>query len=95
MSETRLKLKVLKELKNRYPYAWVYKAADRFRSGIPDILMCYKGAFIAIELKTSAGVATKLQLHELDMIVRAGGNSRVCRSVREVVEFIEAIDLYM
>ena len=76
-------------LKKTYSKAWVYKTSDRFRSGIPDIIICYKGRFLAIELKTVKNDATKLQRHELNKIIESGGSAVVCRSVKEVKSFME------
>ena len=83
-SEKRLKEKVLRMLKSEFRDAWVYKTSDRWRSGIPDILICHKGCFVATELKAGRYKATKLQRYVLEMIRRAGGRAAVCRSVDEV-----------
>jgi hypothetical protein len=46
--------------------------------GIPDILMCVNGTFVAIELKKDAkSRPTKLQSHVLGLIKRAGGHATV------------------
>ena len=84
LSETRLKEKVLAALKKEYRDAWVYKTADRWKSGIPDILVCRGGRFFAIELKVGNNKATRLQEHVLKKIQSAGGRVAVCRSVDEV-----------
>ncbi len=43
------------------------------RSGIPDILACVNGSFIGIELKSSRGIPSALQLRSLRDIDKAGG----------------------
>ena len=43
------------------------------RSGIPDIIGCYNGLFVAIECKAGKGKATALQERELIAICNAGG----------------------
>jgi len=65
------------------------------RRGIPDLVCCVKGVFLAIEVKTEGGNLTKLQAHELRRIGKAGGHAYtiygkdeaamaiVCRHVRE------------
>jgi len=58
--ETRFKIKVLPLLK-KIPNSWVYKCSDVTKSGIPDVLMCVNGYFIAVELKTETGKTSKLQ----------------------------------
>jgi hypothetical protein len=49
-------------------------AANGFgRAGIPDIICCFGGRFIAIECKAGTGVTTALQDRELAAIRTAGG----------------------
>lgn len=43
------------------------------RAGIPDILACCNGYFLAIELKAEKGHASDLQMHEISQIRDASG----------------------
>ena len=43
------------------------------RSGVPDIVCCVKGRFLAIECKAGKGKTTVLQDRELQAIRDAGG----------------------
>lgn len=43
------------------------------RAGLPDIIICYGGRFIAVEVKRPGRKATPLQQHVLDEIADAGG----------------------
>lgn len=43
------------------------------RKGIPDIIVCYQGKFFGIECKANNNKPTKLQIHELNKIQKAGG----------------------
>jgi hypothetical protein len=43
------------------------------KSGIPDILCCIKGKFIALELKAENGKASALQKYNIDKINKCGG----------------------
>ena len=53
-------------------------AANGFgRAGIPDIICCMHGKFIAIECKAGKGKTTALQDRELDAIRAAGGMAMV------------------
>ena len=49
------------------------------RSGIPDIIACFNGKFIAIECKAGKGQPTLLQSRELGRIDMAGGKTFVLR----------------
>lgn len=43
------------------------------KSGIPDLLVCYCGVFLGIELKAPRGSPTDVQLFNLKEIDKAGG----------------------
>jgi len=92
LSETTLKRKVLAFLKAEYPTVWIYKAADRWTSGIPDILLCVDGRFMAIELKVGSNQPTKIQKYVLAKIRASGGRATVCRSVEEAGNFMKGGD---
>lgn len=47
------------------------------RAGIPDIICCFGGRFIAIECKAGKGTTTALQDRELAAIRTAGGMAMV------------------
>jgi Holliday junction resolvase len=47
------------------------------RSGVPDIVGCYKGTFFAIECKAGAGKPTALQLKNIAQIINAGGEAAI------------------
>lgn len=56
--------------------AWFVKywaGATYTKNGIPDILACVCGCFIAIEVKAPNGKPSPLQIHNLKMINNAGG----------------------
>lgn len=59
-------------------------------AGVPDIICCYKGLFIAFEVKTKDGKATALQDATIKRIRKAGGIVEVVRSVEEVKRIIES-----
>lgn len=59
------------------------------RSGIPDIICCYRGKFIAIEVKSQNGKLSKLQEYNQEKILRANGIVLVARSVNDVTRFFE------
>ena len=47
--------------------------------GIPDLICCIKGKCVGIEVKTSTGKATTLQLRTLEAITSSGGISIIIR----------------
>jgi len=87
MTESQLKSKVVKLLAT-YPGIWYYKASDRWQSGIPDIIGCWRGKFFAIELKVKPNGPTKMQEYVIKKIRMAGGVAGVCYSVDEVKKLL-------
>jgi hypothetical protein len=75
--ESKVKDAVVKILKDYGVYYFFPATHGYGRSGVPDIICCYMGAFIAIECKTIKGKLTALQERELLRIRRAGGQSFV------------------
>lgn len=65
-----------------------------YSSGIPDLLICFLGRFIALEVKTPENKkgATKLQEAQLRQIRRAGGFAYVVRSVRDVDRILDHVE---
>ena len=59
-------------------------------SGVPDIIACYKGRFIAIECKAGTNKPTALQLKNLDDIDKQGGITAVINeeSIWKVERFL-------
>jgi Holliday junction resolvase len=49
------------------------------RAGIPDIIVCHKGKFLAIECKAGYNKTTLLQEREIVNIHKAGGAAMVVR----------------
>jgi hypothetical protein len=46
-------------------------------NGTPDKIVCCNSRFIAIEIKTNEGVATPLQKHNIQQVIRAGGRGYI------------------
>lgn len=55
--------------------AWFVKffANGHTRSGVPDLLCCVNGYFVAVEVKASKGHASPLQIYHCNRIREAGG----------------------
>ena len=77
--EAKVKAKVKKILDGINAYHFSPMTGGYGRSGVPDIIVCYKGKFLAIECKAGKGTTTALQERELKLIEKAGGVSFVIR----------------
>lgn len=74
---------------------WGYKVHGGAEqgAGLPDIICCYRGRFVAVECKRpSGGRTSKLQELELRKIESAGGVPLVARSLGEFLNALEQID---
>lgn len=73
-AEKNFENKVKKFLKEQNCYFLKYWGGGQFtKSGVPDILCCCNGSFVAIELKAPNGKPSELQLHNLKRIDEARG----------------------
>lgn len=77
--EAKVKAKVRKLLDELYIYYFFPATHGYGRSGVPDIVGCFMGLFVAIECKAGKGVLTVLQEREIEKIIKAGGFTFVAR----------------
>ena len=64
------------------------------RSGVPDLICCLKGLFLALELKTDDGIVSPLQEYNLEKISKSGGATMVLRP-KYFEQFKEAIQKFI
>jgi Holliday junction resolvase len=93
-AEGKVKDTVVKILKERGAYYFFPVTGGFGRSGVPDIVACYKGQFIGIECKAGANKTTALQESELKKIEKANGIVQVVNenSIAGVGFLLDAID---
>lgn len=84
-------LKYLKSLDNCFCFK---EHGGRFSTaGIPDIICCYHGRFIAFEVKTQSGKLTKIQEIMIQRINDAKGNAYKVTSLDEVKTIINNLEV--
>lgn len=71
--EKRVKDKVVGILKNEGAYYFFPATHGYGRSGVPDIVACVNGRFLAVECKAGKNKPTALQVREIESIRLAGG----------------------
>jgi Holliday junction resolvase len=71
--EKNFENKIKKFLKDRGCWYVKYFANRNTRSGVPDILACVNGRFVAIEVKAENGKPTELQKWNVEQIKSSGG----------------------
>lgn len=83
--ETRVVGKIMDRLHAEGGFWFKVHGGPFQMAGLPDILGCYKGRFIGIEVKCPGNKPTALQLEVGNMILKAGGIFGVAYSVAEAV----------
>lgn len=91
--ETRLQRRIQKALKKAFPGSWWYKVwgGPFTPAGIPDLVGCVEGLFVALEVKLPNNRRSKtseIQDATILDIQKAGGASGVVRSPQEAVDFV-------
>ena len=59
--------------------------------GIPDIIGCYNGLFVAIEVKRPGEKPRKIQEYTMQLLRKAGAKTCVAYSVEDVKKLIERL----
>jgi len=92
--EAKVKKKVVDVIKKNGAYYFFPATGGYGRSGVPDIVCCYRAVFIAIECKAGTNKPTPLQEAEMDKIRQAQGFVRVVNenNIADVQEVFDIID---
>jgi hypothetical protein len=93
MSEASITKAIMKRLKKE-PNSWWFKVhgGPSQKAGIPDIIGCWRGLFIAIEVKAPGGTLRRLQAYRIGQIMKAGGVASMVYSVGEVELLLDTLD---
>jgi hypothetical protein len=87
MTEQSIQRAIIKELEKRGAYC--VKVIQAHKAGVSDIICCYRGRFLSLEVKTPQGRVAPLQEYHLDKVREAGGIGEIVRSVGDVRELID------
>lgn len=89
MKEKEIQKKIIEYLNRNGAYN--VKSIVTNRSGSPDVICCFKGLFIALEVKTEKGIVSKLQEYHQKEIIKSGGIALIVKSVDDVKALIESL----
>lgn len=89
MREKNIENKIKRYLTDIGAYYFKHHGGKYSRSGVPDIIVCYKGRFIGIEVKNEIGKLSILQERNLIRIADNGGIALAVRTLDEVKEVFE------
>lgn len=73
-------------------FAWKEHGGMYGTAGIPDVIACYRGRFVAFEVKTPTGRLTKLQEVTIQRINAAKGQAFKVTSAAEVASIIKNME---
>lgn len=60
--------------------------------GLPDLVLCYRGRFIGMEVKVPGNKPTNLQIHRMEQIRDADGMAEAVYSVVQAIALLDEID---
>jgi len=91
MKEQDYQNKIIKRLEAKGAY--VVKVVSASKKGVPDLLICYKGRFLAVEVKTpfTRQNTSKLQEYNLNLVKRAGGYSVIATEFDDLTQILDRI----
>ena len=73
-------------------FFWKEHGSQYGTAGLPDIICCYRGRFVAFEVKAPSGKPSKLQEITITKIKAAKGEAFIVRSVEEVRAIIKNLE---
>jgi hypothetical protein len=76
-------------------FHWKEWGGPMSEPGVPDIICCYKGRLIGIEIKAPNGVVSENQQIFIDRINRADGLAFVARDLQTVIDKLELNDRFL
>ena len=83
--ETKLVEKIMNRLKAEGGFWVKIHGGPMQQSGIPDIIGCYKGRFVGIEVKVGKNTTSKLQDIVLTELTEAGALCGVAYSINDAI----------
>lgn len=91
MKEQAIQKKIINYCRSRG--AVVYNITQAYPNGCPDLLVCYRGHFIGIEVKRpeTKSKVTALQQLNLSKIKKAQGHSLVAYNLEPVEELLNCL----
>jgi Holliday junction resolvase len=92
LTEKQIENKIKHLLADQGAYYFKHFGCKFSKVGVPDIIACINGRFLAIEVKREDGKVSEIQKFNLEQIRRAGGIAIVARSVGDVKECLNFIN---
>ena len=90
-AETKIQRDIQKFLNDNRILNW--RNSDMKTSGMPDLMACFRGFLIGLEVKTPTGRPTEVQTHKIKLIKEAGGYGIFPTSVEDVRNLLKLIEV--
>lgn len=90
--EARLGASIRKACAARGAFIFKIHGGPTMMAGLPDLIACYRGIFLGIEVKMPGNKPSAIQLRRHDEIVQANGAVIVAYSVQDVMTCLDALD---
>lgn len=90
--EARLSASIRKACLARGAFGFKVHGGPTMMVGLPDLIFCYRGTFVGLEVKMPDGVVSKIQERRIREIRDAGGIAFVVRSVASAMRALDRVD---
>ncbi len=92
-AESRLQRKIRKALESVYPGSFWFKVhgGPFQKAGLPDLIGCVQGQFVALEIKQPGKHPTVLQQRIILRILAADGAATSVTSIDEAIQYVKDI----
>lgn len=91
-AEVRIREQIVKAIKKRGGRPIKYYGCVFSEAGVPDLLVCYRGQFVFLEIKKPGEKATRKQLQVIDELYQAGAIGGIVMSVNAAILFLDEVD---
>lgn len=89
--EARLSRSIMAALRQRGAFVFKVWGSEHMMAGLPDIIGCYRGWFIAVETKMPGNTTSRRQDFVIDKIRKAGGRVVVAYSVSDALGMLDGV----
>lgn len=90
--EARLQRKIQDAVRARGAFVFKVHGSQYMMSGLPDLIICYRGLFVALEVKMPGNKPSPAQVLRMQQIKTAQGHAYVVRSVKGALRVLDLID---
>ena len=88
-AEGLLKTRIRKKLTDMGIFWSSIQGGPGSKPGDPDLIICLRGRFVGIEVKTSSGRQSPVQKVREEQIIASGGIYKVVRNMDDLMKVIE------